>query len=45
MMEVADLTLQDFGIDYREGYLIVEGERKAPDTAQTGSISKYFKGD
>ncbi len=43
MMEVADLTLQDFGIDYREGYLIVEGERKAPDTTQTGSISKYYK--
>jgi HSP20 family protein len=43
VMEVADLTLQDFSINYKNGYLVVEGERKQPQADREQPVIKYYK--
>lgn len=42
-MEIAALTLDDFKINYREGSLIIEGERSEPATVKEAKIIKYHK--
>ncbi len=43
IMEMANLTLKDFSIRYRDGYLIMEGERKAVQENSPEKIIKYYK--
>jgi HSP20 family molecular chaperone IbpA len=43
IMEIADLNVKDFSINYRSGYLIVEGERKQPQSDPENPIKKYYK--
>lgn len=43
IMEIADLSLNDFSINYRGGFLIVEGERKQPQPDPENPIRKYYK--
>jgi HSP20 family molecular chaperone IbpA len=43
VMEIAALSLEDFMINYREGFLVIEGERKAPETARENRVVKYHK--
>ena len=43
IMEIADLSLNDFSINYRSGYLIVEGERKQPQDDPENPVLKYYK--
>ncbi len=42
-MEIAALTLDDFKIQYREGSLIIEGERREPAAGSKITIIKYHK--
>jgi HSP20 family protein len=43
VMEIADLLPEDFTINYRGGYLIVEGARRQPDADADNPILKYHK--
>ncbi|OGB69003.1 MAG: hypothetical protein A2Y94_14335 [Caldithrix sp. RBG_13_44_9] len=43
VMEIAGLSQQNLGISYREGYLVIEGERKEPKTAKEIKVTKYHK--
>jgi HSP20 family molecular chaperone IbpA len=43
IMEIADLNVKDFSNNYRSGYLIVEGERKQPQSDPENPIKKYYK--
>jgi len=43
VMEIAALRLEDFVINYRDGFLIIEGERKTPETDQENRVIKYYK--
>ncbi|MCK5453483.1 MAG: Hsp20/alpha crystallin family protein [Calditrichia bacterium] len=43
VMEIAALRLEDFMINYRDGFLVIEGERKAPETDQENRVIKYHK--
>ena len=43
IMEIAALQLEDFMINYREGFLVIEGERKIPESDQDNPVIKYHK--
>jgi HSP20 family protein len=43
VMEIAGLSQQNLGISYRDGYLVIEGERKEPKTAKEIKVTKYHK--
>ena len=43
VMEIAALRLEDFFINYRDGFLVVEGERKQPVFDDQNRIIKYYK--
>jgi HSP20 family protein len=43
VMEIAALSQQNLGISYREGYLVIEGERKESKTTRELKITKYHK--
>jgi len=43
VMEIAALQLEDFFINYREGFLVIEGERKQPEPDEKNRIVKFYK--
>jgi HSP20 family protein len=43
LMEIAALKFEDFMINYRDGFLVIEGERKAPESDQENRVTKYHK--
>jgi HSP20 family molecular chaperone IbpA len=43
MMEIADLSQDGFFINYKDGYLVIEGERSEPTVLKDSSITKYHK--
>jgi HSP20 family protein len=43
VMEIAALGLEDFFINYRDGFLVIEGERKQPEPETQDKIIKYYK--
>ena len=43
VMEIAGLSQQNLGISYRDGYLVIEGERKEPKTTKEIKVTKYHK--
>ena len=43
IMEIADMKIEDFNIQYAEGHLIVAGQRKEPELLADSLIVKFHK--
>jgi HSP20 family molecular chaperone IbpA len=43
MMEIADLSQDGFFINYKDGYLVIEGDRHEPTVLKDSRITKYHK--